>query len=74
MKLGELVGAAAITPGLRRAVQLVDPDLPLMDVRSQREQIDEITTSERIFANLTGGFGVLALAVDQWLRIQPSGS
>jgi predicted permease len=54
---------AAITPGLRRAVQLVDPDLPLMDVRSQSEQIDEITTSERIFADLTGGFGVLALAL-----------
>jgi predicted permease len=54
---------AAITPGLRRAVQLVDPDLPLMDVRSQREQVDEITKSERIFADLTGGFGVLALAL-----------
>jgi predicted permease len=54
---------AAITPGLRRAVQLVDPDLPLMDVRSQSEQIDEITTSERIFADLTAGFGVLALAL-----------
>jgi predicted permease len=54
---------AAIAPGLRRAVQLVDPDLPLIDVRSQSEQIDEITTSERIFADLAGGFGVLALAL-----------
>jgi predicted permease len=53
----------AITPELRRAVQLVDPDLPLMDVRSQSEQIDEITTAERIFADLTGGFGVLALTL-----------
>jgi hypothetical protein len=41
----------------------VDPDLPLIDVRSQSEQIDEITASERIFADLTGGFGVLALAL-----------
>jgi predicted permease len=53
----------AITPALRRAVQLVDPDLPLMDVRSQSEQIDEITTAERMFADLTGGFGVLALTL-----------
>jgi predicted permease len=53
----------AITPELRRAVQFVDPDLPLMDVRSQSEQIDEITTAERMFADLTGGFGVLALTL-----------
>jgi predicted permease len=54
---------AAITPELRRAVQLVDPDLPLMDVRSQSEQVDEITTTERIFASLTVGFGALALTL-----------
>jgi predicted permease len=54
---------AAITPGLRRAVQAVDPDLPLIDVRTQVEQINEITASERIFADLTGGFGVLALVL-----------
>jgi predicted permease len=53
----------AITPSLRRAVQAVDPDLPLIDVRSQLEQIDEITVAERIFADLTGGFGVLALVL-----------
>ena len=54
---------AAITPSLRAAVQSVDRDLPLINVRTQREQIDEITTSERMFADVTGGFGVLALAL-----------
>jgi predicted permease len=54
---------SAIAPGLRRAVQSVDPDLPLIDVRTQLEQIDNITTAERIFADLTGGFGVLALVL-----------
>jgi predicted permease len=54
---------AAITPSLRAAVQSVDRDLPLINVRTQGEQIDEITTSERMFADVTGGFGVLALAL-----------
>lgn len=54
---------AALTPSLRRAVQAVDRDLPLIDVRTQEEQIDSIMTGERIFADLTGGFGILALAL-----------
>ncbi|HTY85255.1 MAG TPA: ABC transporter permease [Silvibacterium sp.] len=54
---------ATITPSLRAAVSSVDRDLPLIEVRTQQEQIDEITTSERVFANLTAGFGVLALAL-----------
>jgi ABC-type antimicrobial peptide transport system permease subunit len=51
----------AITPALRRAIQAVDPNLPLVDVRTQQEQIDQLLTNERIFAHLTLAFGVLAL-------------
>ena len=54
---------AAITPSLRRAVQSVDPNLPLNDVRTQEEQIDALTKNERVFADLTTGFGVLALTL-----------
>jgi predicted permease len=54
---------ATITPSLRAAVSSVDRDLPLIEVRTQQEQIDEVTTSERVFANLTAGFGVLALGL-----------
>jgi len=53
----------AIVPLLRTAVQRVDRDLPLDNVRTQTEQIAEITTTERMFADLTGGFGVLALVL-----------
>jgi predicted permease len=53
----------AIVPSLRAAVQRIDRDLPLMDVRTQREQIDATTQQERMFATLTAGFGVLALAL-----------
>ncbi len=54
---------AAITPELRRAVEGVDRNLPLTDVRTEQEQIDELTKNERVFADLTSGFGVLALVL-----------
>jgi predicted permease len=54
---------AAITPSLRKAVQSVDGNLPLVDVRTQQEQIDDLLKDERIFADLTTGFGVLALVL-----------
>jgi predicted permease len=57
------VGRAAITPTLRAAVQSIDRDLPLIDVRSQKEQIDQIMLTDRMFADLTGGFGLLALVL-----------
>jgi predicted permease len=55
------VPRAAITPSLRAAVQSVDHDLPLTDIRTQQEQIDSLLQQERIFATLTGAFGGLAL-------------
>jgi predicted permease len=51
----------AITPSLRAAVQRIDRNLPLMEIRTQREQIDATMQQERMFASLTVGFGVLAL-------------
>jgi predicted permease len=54
---------ASLTPVLRRVVQSVDPDLPIIDVRTQREQINATMQTERLFAALTAGFGVLALAL-----------
>ena len=54
---------AGITPSLRRAVQAVDPNLPLIDVRTQEEQIETLLMNERVFADLASGFGVLALAL-----------
>jgi predicted permease len=52
---------AAITTSLRRAVQSVDRNLPLTDVRTQEEQIDELLRNEHVFAELTAGFGIVAL-------------
>jgi predicted permease len=52
-----------IVPTLRRVVSRIDPDLPLVNVRTQDQQINEDLAEERIFAMLTSGFGLLALAL-----------
>jgi ABC-type antimicrobial peptide transport system permease subunit len=54
---------ASITPSLRSAVQSVDRDLPLVDVRTQQEQVNALLQQERIFATLTSAFGILALTL-----------
>jgi ABC-type antimicrobial peptide transport system permease subunit len=54
---------AELVPALRRVVQGADRDLPIIDVRTQQEQIDANMQMERLFAALTVGFGVLALAL-----------
>jgi predicted permease len=55
--------AAAILPGIRAAVQEIDKDLPIRDVRTQVQQIDATVSQERLFATLTAGFGLLALVL-----------
>jgi len=52
-----------IAPALRGVVQKADRDLPIVDLRTQQEQIDANMQMERTFAALTSGFGVLALAL-----------
>lgn len=54
---------AQLASAIRRVVQSVDPDLPVIDFRTQREQINATMRFERAFAALTAGFGVLALAL-----------
>jgi predicted permease len=55
--------AQALVPSLRDAMRQVDPNLPMLDVRTQDEQIAANLRQERIFATLTSGFGLLALVL-----------
>jgi ABC-type antimicrobial peptide transport system permease subunit len=48
---------------LRAVVRQVDPDLGLVKVRTQDEQIESAMQQERHFVTLTSGFGLLALAL-----------
>jgi predicted permease len=55
--------AKTFMPTLLRRVQSEDKNLPLLDIRTQDEQIAAKTQNEHIFANITTAFGVLALVL-----------
>jgi predicted permease len=55
--------AVALAAALRNVVQSADRDLPIIDLRTQKEQIASNMQMERLFASLTASFGVLALAL-----------
>ena len=52
---------AALVPAVRRIVHEFDKDLPLYDVKTQNEQIDELLVQERLFARLSSFFGLVGL-------------
>jgi predicted permease len=54
---------ASVLSAARAVVAETDRDVPLTDVRTMQEQVKLTTTNERIFAQLTSGFGVLALVL-----------
>jgi predicted permease len=61
--LSTRLDAMTLAPSLRQAVYSVDRNLPLLDIRTQNEQIAASMQQERIFASLTAAFGVLALVL-----------
>jgi ABC-type antimicrobial peptide transport system permease subunit len=54
---------ADLIPALQRAAQQVDANLALNHVRTQQQQISASMQQERMFASLTAGFAILALAL-----------
>ncbi len=55
--------AQSMAPSIRAAVASLDLNLPLLDVRTQDQQIRANQSRERIFASLTACFGILALVL-----------
>ena len=53
--------ASALAPLLRSVVRNVDSDLPIVDIRTQREQMSAAMQLERAVAVLTSGFGLMAV-------------
>ncbi|MFL5609194.1 MAG: FtsX-like permease family protein, partial [Gemmatimonadaceae bacterium] len=53
--------AGALSSSIRSAVREIDPALPVLNLRTQDEQIDRLHGQELLFAKLSGLFGVLAL-------------
>ena len=54
---------AALIPAVRRLVGELDSNLPLFDVKTQTEQVDQILFLERLLARLSGLFALLALVL-----------
>jgi predicted permease len=52
---------ASATGAVREAVRQIDPNVPMMDISTQLEQIDRRFQQERMFAQAYGMFGGLAL-------------
>jgi ABC-type lipoprotein release transport system permease subunit len=51
----------AILPAVRKVVQQMDPNLPLMQPMTQREQFEQTISQQVLFARLAGFFGILAM-------------
>jgi predicted permease len=48
---------------VRASVEVLDRELPMINVRTMTDQLTASLSAERIFANLTAGFGLLALVL-----------
>jgi predicted permease len=53
----------ALIADVRRTVASLDSRVPLFDLKTQTEQVDELLLQERMFAKLSSFFGVLALTL-----------
>ncbi len=53
----------AILPSARKAVQQMDPNLPLIKPMKQRDQYDLTISGQTLFARLAGFFGILAVVL-----------
>jgi predicted permease len=53
----------SLVSDLRRAVATVDPNVPLYEIRTQVDRIDESMRRERLFASLVSGFAVVAVGL-----------
>lgn len=53
----------AILASVRRTVQQIDPDLPLIQPTTQRAQFDTTISQQLLFARLSGFFAILAVVL-----------
>ncbi len=54
---------SSVTSGVREAVRQIDPNLPVTDVSTQLEQVEQRFQQEKLFAQAYALFGALALIV-----------
>ena len=54
---------ASVSAAIRTAVSEIDPLLPVTNLRTHEEQIERMSSQERLFARLSGFFGAVALTL-----------
>ena len=57
------INPTAVTASIRRVVSQMDSNLPVFNVHTQAELIDQLLFQERMIAKLSGFFGILALVL-----------
>jgi predicted permease len=62
-ELRTATSAAPVAKEIYSAVRTLDPDLPVVELRTQEQQIDSSLNTERLLAKLAGVFGALALTL-----------
>ena len=55
--------AASVAPTVRRELASIDPKLPLMNVNTVQEQLDDVLFLERLMTNLSTTFALLAVSL-----------
>jgi len=56
-------GTGSVYQSIRSAVRAIDPALPVLNLRTQEEQIDRLNSQELLFARLSGLFGLVAVGL-----------
>jgi predicted permease len=63
VEIRTLADPGNVLPEVRRVIASLDEDLPMMDVRTMKDQVQSTLAGERTLAELAGGFSLLALVL-----------
>jgi len=63
VELRTIADLAGVLTGARTAIESLDPSLPMIEVRTMKEQVRSTLADERALAQLAGGFSLLALVL-----------
>jgi predicted permease len=63
VEIRTLADPSSVLPEARQAVESLDRDLPMIDVRTMKDQVRSTLADERALAQLAGGFSLLALVL-----------
>lgn len=58
-----LAGPTTVLAEVRQVIESLDRDLPMMEVRTMKDQVQTTLADERALAELAGGFSLLALVL-----------